>query len=157
MRYLQISLTFESPSNWSGGWGFQGRAKWPLNDRVQTFSSLQTVADAKREVPFRGQLFFISHGNHLLGKCNPFVNLRGNNGKRSYVSLISSGRQSEVNCFLFWRGFWCLWLDVTNAMASSKRSKKEKIQFLVAVRSSKTPVLKFPIVCLTSMTSYGCR
>ena len=68
---------------------------------------------------------------------------------------MSHGRQPEVECYLFWRGFaplpWTgkllffyLLLDVTNAMAS-KRSKKEKIQLPVHVRGSKTSVLKFPI------------
>ena len=38
-----------------------------------------------------------------------------------------------------------LWLDVTNAIAP-KRSKKEKIRLPVAVRGSRTSVLKLSIV-----------
>ena len=51
------------------------------------------------------------------------------------VLLLTTDRKSSC---------WWLWLNVTNAMAW-KRSKKGKIQFPVAVRGSKTSVLKFPI------------
>ena len=86
---------------------------------------------------------------------------------------MSHGRQPEVECFLFWRSFApyhgeekllvddsimrtriLFWLDVTSAM-TLKGSKKGKIQFPVAVRGSKTSVLKLPIITLLNcFTSY---
>ena len=49
------------------------------------------------------------------------------------------------------RGF--VWLDVTSVMAS-KRSKKEKIQLAVAVRGSRTSVLKLPIVLIHNFSTF---
>ena len=48
-----------------------------------------------------------------------------------------------------------LLLDVTNVMAS-KRSKKEKFQLPVAVRGSRTSVLKLPSSIPVTRSNQGC-